>query len=83
MQTPDGQIYYIPAPGAPVLYKYVVNNDGNTNLINIYVTDDKLGAICGPLTLPVGQSSTCNAPADHRFPGYHQHRHCHGTAGRP
>ena len=60
IQTPDGDTYYIPSPGAPVVYQFVVTNTGDTNFINVSITDDKLGFICGPFSLPIGQSTTCN-----------------------
>ena len=63
VQTPDGETYYLAAPGGVVRYKFVVTNTGDTNLIDVYIDDNILGDICGPLTIPIGQSSTCYAPA--------------------
>jgi uncharacterized repeat protein (TIGR01451 family) len=61
-QTPDGQVYYIPAPGGTVYYKFTVTNSGDTNLTNVSIVDDALGYICGPFSLPKGQSTTCYSP---------------------
>ncbi|WP_434447222.1 DUF7507 domain-containing protein [Lentzea sp. E54] len=48
--------------GGEVTWTYVVTNTGNTNLVNVNVTDDKIGAItCPQGSLAVGASMTCTA----------------------
>ena len=50
------------AAGASITWTYVVSNAGNTELIDVVVTDDqgvKVG--CPATTVPVGGSMTCNA----------------------
>lgn len=44
--------------GTSVTYTYVVTNTGGTTLSNVLVTDDKLGAIGGPITLATGANQT-------------------------
>ncbi len=46
-----------------VTYTYVVNNTGDTALSNVFVTDDHLGTIAGPISLAVGASQTFTATA--------------------
>ncbi len=62
-QIADNSTYYLPTPGGSVVYQYVVTNTGNTNLTGVTVTDDKLGAICGPIDLALGASTTCYSVA--------------------
>ena len=45
--------------GETVTWEYVVINNGNYNLINIVVTDDKLGQVCTIASLAQGASQTC------------------------
>jgi uncharacterized repeat protein (TIGR01451 family) len=47
-------------PGTSVTYTYVVTNTGDTPLINVEVTDDKLGDVCTIASLGVGESKTCS-----------------------
>lgn len=45
--------------GGDVTWSYVVKNSGNVPLINVQITDDKLGAICSVATLEVNATKTC------------------------
>ena len=50
---------FIPV-GNPVVWTYVVRNDGNFPLTNVTVTDDQRGAVgCPGTTLAIGASMTC------------------------
>jgi uncharacterized repeat protein (TIGR01451 family) len=50
------------AVGSQVTWTYVVTNTGNVDLLNVAVTDNKVGAItCPTATLAVGASMTCTA----------------------
>ena len=50
------------AVGSTVTWTYVVTNTGNVELLNVAVTDNKIGAIsCPTATLAVGASMTCTA----------------------
>ena len=49
-------------PGAPILWTYLVVNNGNVDLDNISLTDDQLGPITCPKTeLVAGESMACTA----------------------
>ena len=51
-------------PGDPVTWTYVVFNSGNVNLTAVTVTDDQgVSVTCPQLTLEVGESMICTAPA--------------------
>jgi hypothetical protein len=54
--TPTGPVV---AVGSTVTWTYVVTNDGNVDLTNVQVTDDKLGPVCVIGPLAVGATSTC------------------------
>ena len=43
-----------------VTWTYVVNNTGNVNLTDVYVVDDIIGLIAGPITLGAGENQTFN-----------------------
>jgi hypothetical protein len=48
------------APNAPITWTYRVTNNGNEPLINVTVTDDRLGmAMCPKTTLAVGETMNC------------------------
>ncbi|HEV8315990.1 MAG TPA: SdrD B-like domain-containing protein [Vicinamibacterales bacterium] len=50
------------AVGSTVTWTYTVTNTGNVDLLNVTVTDNKIGAIaCPAATLAVGASITCTA----------------------
>ena len=44
--------------GNSITYHYEVKNNGNTALANVFLTDDKLGAIAGPFSLNVGETKS-------------------------
>ena len=44
--------------GDEVTWTYVVTNTGNVPLSNVYVTDDVIGPVAGPINLNVGESKT-------------------------
>ena len=46
------------AVGSTVTWTYLVTNTGNVALSNVTVTDDKIGAVGGPISLAVGASTT-------------------------
>ncbi len=48
--------------GSAVTWTFIVSNTGNAPLINVALTDDKLGAItCPKTTLAIGEGMTCTA----------------------
>jgi len=47
--------------GCPVTWTYEVTNEGNIDLDNIVLMDDKVGQIRCPTSLPEGESTTCTA----------------------
>lgn len=47
--------------GDPVIWTYVVTNNGDVDLENIQVSDDQLGPICNIDFLAPGQSSECSS----------------------
>jgi hypothetical protein len=44
--------------GNSITYHYEVKNGGSTTLNNVFLTDDKLGAIAGPFSLNAGETKT-------------------------
>ena len=48
--------------GLPITWSYLVSNTGNTDLINVYVSDSKgVSVVCPSTTLAIGASMTCLA----------------------
>lgn len=47
------------ADGEAITWRYVVTNTGNVDLINLIVTDDRVGGICTGAQLAIGQSFEC------------------------
>jgi hypothetical protein len=56
--TPTGPVLGV---GDTVTWTYVVQNTGNVTLVEVTVTDDKLGPICVIPSLAPGESDTCEA----------------------
>jgi hypothetical protein len=48
--------------GNSITYHYEVTNTGNATLNNVFLTDNKLGAIAGPFSLTAGQTKTFDIP---------------------
>ena len=61
-QAADGATYETEIFTDNVTYRFVVTNTGTTTLVNVTLTDDKLGTIsCPATTLAAGASMTCTA----------------------
>lgn len=56
--TPTGPVLSV---GDPVEWTYYVTNTGEADLVDVQVTDDKLGFICTIPSLPIGATETCTA----------------------
>lgn len=73
------------AAGQPVTWTYIATNDGTEDLVNVNITDNVVGFICGPFSLAVGASQTCTksgvAQAIAVPPGVAGT--CAGVTGRP
>jgi hypothetical protein len=47
---------------SPLIYRYSVLNDGQTTVSNVFLTDDRLGAIAGPFSLQPGETKMFDVP---------------------
>jgi hypothetical protein len=48
--------------GSSIIYRYAVHNGGSAPLNNVFLTDDKIGAIAGPFSLAAGETKTYEVP---------------------
>jgi len=59
-EAPGAFIPFFTGTEAPVNWEYVITNNGNVDLVNVSVIDDREGQVCFIDTLVVGQSTTCD-----------------------
>ncbi|WP_048144544.1 vWA domain-containing protein [Methanothrix harundinacea] len=62
-----------------VTWTYVVNNTGNVNLTDVYVVDDIIGLIAGPITLGAGENQTFNRTGTAVLGRYQNNATANGT----